>query len=120
LEEIKKTNCKSIFIKEDFGLCTDHKHHKLKILMFLISMREYRDYLVSNGFKVIYHSIDDSEFKTPYLKTLSNEIKNNSIESIAYYQIEDNSFKNEFDKFKSKSTLDFVEYESPMFQNLNL
>ena len=115
LEEIKKTNCKSIFIKEDLGLCTDHKHHKLKILMFLISMREYRDYLVSNGFKVIYHSIDDSEFKTPYLKTLSNEIKNNSFESIAFYQIEDNSFKNEFDKFKSKSTLDFVEYESPMF-----
>ena len=35
LEEIKKTGAKKIFMKEDLGLCTDFKHHKLKILFFL-------------------------------------------------------------------------------------
>ena len=34
LEEIKKTGAKKIFMKEDLGLCTDFKHHKLKILFF--------------------------------------------------------------------------------------
>ena len=34
IEEIKKVGSKKIFMKEDFGLCTDHLHHKLKILFF--------------------------------------------------------------------------------------
>ena len=37
IEHIKKTKVKSIFMAEDFGLTTKHKHHKLKILMFLFN-----------------------------------------------------------------------------------
>ena len=29
IEEIKKTGVKKILMKEDLGLCTDFKHHKL-------------------------------------------------------------------------------------------
>ena len=54
LEHIKKTNVNKIFMAEDFGLTTEHKHHKLKILMFLWSMRKYRDNLVKNGYEVYY------------------------------------------------------------------
>ena len=35
LEYIEKTKANKIFMAEDFGLTTNHKHHKLKILMFL-------------------------------------------------------------------------------------
>ena len=42
IEYIKKTKVKKIFMAEDFGLATNHKHHKLKIFMFLASMRQYR------------------------------------------------------------------------------
>ena len=35
LEYLKKTKIKKVFMAEDFGLTTHHKHHKLKILMFL-------------------------------------------------------------------------------------
>ena len=38
LQHIEKTNVSKIFMAEDFGLTTNYKHHKLKILMFLWSM----------------------------------------------------------------------------------
>ena len=33
------------YMAEDYGLCTFQKHHKLKILLYLSSMRSYRDEL---------------------------------------------------------------------------
>ena len=33
----------TFYMSEDYGLCTFQKHHKLKILLFLSSMRSYRD-----------------------------------------------------------------------------
>ena len=52
IEYIKKTKVNKVFMAEDFGLTTNHKHHKLKILMFLWSMRQYRDNLIKNGYTV--------------------------------------------------------------------
>ena len=46
LEYIEKTKVNKIFMAEDLGLTTNHKHHKLKILMFLWSMRQYKDNLI--------------------------------------------------------------------------
>ncbi|MDC3072227.1 cryptochrome/photolyase family protein, partial [bacterium] len=34
LEHIKQTKVSKVFMAEDFGLTTNHRHHKLKILMF--------------------------------------------------------------------------------------
>ena len=62
IEEIKKLKIKKVFMKEDLGLCTDFKHHKLKILFFLGAMREYKKDLESNGIEVIYHDIDKKLF----------------------------------------------------------
>ena len=59
LEHIRKTNAKYVFMAEDFGLIKNYKHHKLKILMFLWSMRQYRDNLSENGYTVFYHSIEE-------------------------------------------------------------
>ena len=36
------------FMAEDYGLCTYEKHHKLKILLFLSSMRSYAENLKKN------------------------------------------------------------------------
>ena len=115
IEELEKIDCQRVFMKEDLGLCTDHHHHKLKILMFLTTMREYRDYLVENGYEVIYHSIEDSVFSESYLETLSKELIKYNIKSLNYFEIEDNSFGNEFENFKKNSSITFIENESPMF-----
>ena len=39
IEHIKKTNVNKIFMAEDFGLTTEHKHHKLKILILEIYLK---------------------------------------------------------------------------------
>ena len=51
INEISKTDCKTIVMKEDLGLATDYFHHKLKIHMFFVAMREYRDELINMAIK---------------------------------------------------------------------
>ena len=52
---LKEYSGYTFYMSEDFGLCTFQKHHKQKILLFLSSMRSYRDELKSKGFKLIYN-----------------------------------------------------------------
>ena len=115
IEEIKKLKIKKVFMKEDLGLCTDFKHHKLKILFFLGAMREYKKDLESNGIEVIYHDIDKKLFDIPYLELLEKTIKENSITKIHYFEIEDSQFANQFSKFLKKVKISSNEISSPMF-----
>ena len=115
LSEIKKTKTKKIFMKEDLGLCTNYKHHKLKILFFLSAMRQYKDLLQSNGYEVIYHAIDDDVFEENYLKVLKKEIKDKKISKLTYFEIEDNEFQADFKKFIEKEKIESEEFCSPMF-----
>ena len=77
---------------EDYGLCTYEKHHKLKILLFLSSMRSYYDELKSKKFKVDYFSIEN-DFKVSYEKKLEKYIKNNKVKEISLFEIEDKFFE---------------------------
>mgnify|MGYP000728217910 CR=1 FL=1 len=47
---------------EDYGLCTFEKHHKLKILLFLSSMRSYAEKLDQKKYKIKYFKIEDKVF----------------------------------------------------------
>ena len=62
------------FMSEDYGLCTFQKHHKLKLILFLSSMRSYADDLKKNKFKIHYEDLNKN-FKTPYEKKLESFIK---------------------------------------------
>ena len=48
---LKKYSEHLFYMSEDFGLCTFQNHHKLKILLFLSSMRSFRDELKTKKFK---------------------------------------------------------------------
>ena len=115
LEEISKINSNTVFMKEDYNFCTDFKHHKLKILMFFLAMRDYRDCLKKKGYNVIYHSIEDSSFKKPYLDVLGEELSNKSYGKINYFEIIDKPFEKKFNDFISKSDFKYHEHQSPMF-----
>ena len=117
LEYIKKTKVKKIFMAEDFSLTTYQKHHKLKILMFLWSMRQYRDQLVKNGFVVYYNSIDDKNFKDTYENKLLKILKDEKVRTISYFEIEDHFFEDRFNKFVSDNNLETKLFQSPMFLN---
>ena len=62
----------TFFMAEDYGLCTFEKHHKLKILLFLSSMRSYRDELKSKNynFSFIEGDISKSDFPKELKKDL--------------------------------------------------
>ena len=115
IEHIKKTKVKKIFMAEDFGLTNYHKHHKLKILMFLWAMRQYRDELVENGYTVYYFSIEDKNFKISYEDKLLAIIKNHEIERINYFEIEDHFFEDIFNKFIIKNKIQTKLIQNPMF-----
>ena len=117
LEYIEKTKVKKIFMVEDFSLTTYQKHHKLKILMFLWSMRQYRDQLVKNGFIVYYNSIDDKNFKDTYENKLLKILKDEKVRTISYFEIEDHFFEDRFNKFVSDNNLETKLFQSPMFLN---
>ena len=75
-----------VFMAEDYGLCTFEKHHKLKILLFLSSMRSYRDELKSKNFNLIYKDIN-KDFKLSYEKKIEKVIKEKKIKEIAFFEI---------------------------------
>ena len=62
------------YIAEDYELCTYEKHHKQKILLFLSSMRSYRDKLKSSKYKIEYSKIEENDFKKTYFEKLKNII----------------------------------------------
>ena len=115
IEHIKKTKVKKVFMAEDFGLTTYHKHHKLKILMFLWAMRQYRDELVENGYTVYYYSIEDKNFKISYEDKLLAAIKKYKIDKINYFEIEDHFFEDIFNKFIIKNKIKTKLIQNPMF-----
>ena len=89
---LKRYKDHTFFMAEDYGLCTYEKHHKLKILLFLSTMRSFKDELKSNNFKVIYNDVN-TNFKLSYEKKLERVIKNKKIKEISFFEIEDKFFE---------------------------
>tara|TARA_Y100001970_G_scaffold294331_1_gene450785 strand:+ start:91538 stop:93049 length:1512 start_codon:yes stop_codon:yes gene_type:complete len=112
---LKSKGCGHVFMAEDFGLCKYVKHHKLKIYLFLCSMREYRDELKRYGFKVSYFSLEDRTDNLNYPKFLIDFVEKNNISKINFFEIEDHFFEKEiFDQMKKKG-LKLQLHKSPMF-----
>ena len=66
ISDINKLGLSLIFMAEDYDLCSEYKNHKLKILNFLVSMREYRDQLIKHGFDVFYSPIESPDFESTF------------------------------------------------------
>ena len=77
--------------------------------MFLWSMRQYRDNLIKNGYTVFYHSIDEESFHDKYEDKLLKVIKNNNIEKLKYFEIEDKDFEDKIIKFINQKDIDIIE-----------
>ena len=105
------------FMAEDYGLCTYEKHHKLKILLFLSSMRSYADNLKKNSFKLIYSKIDSADFKSDYLTKIQKVVKKNKIKEISFFEIEDKPFEKKILDFVKKNKIKLNIVKTPMFLN---
>ena len=114
---IKNTRSKHIFMAEDYHLCTDLKHHKLKILFFFLAMREYRKNLIKNGFTVHYYKFTDKNFTKSYEDKLQNIIQINNITKVNYFEIIDKSFRSNIENFIFNKNLNYEKHNNPMFVN---
>ena len=110
---IKELKPKTIYMREDMGLCTFKKHHKHKIILFLSAMRSYRDELLSNNFKVHYDHLDP-DISGTYRDNLTKYLQSNKIQEIDIFEIEDKWFEHDIEKLRNENIR--VNYiESPMF-----
>ena len=107
--------CK-IFMAEDLGLCTYEKHHKLKILHFLSSMRSYNDLLKSKGFETDYYDCKNN-FSDKYEDKLIKSIKENKSKRVFSFEVEDKPFEKKLNKIVKEIGLERVIVTSPMFLN---
>ena len=103
----------TFFMCEDYGLCSFYKHHKLKILHTLSSMRSYRDELMLLGYKVKYHSIEENSFYEKYVSKLKKYITENDIKELFIFEVEDKFFEKEIKSLEKFCKVSFV--TSPMF-----
>ena len=111
---LKDYSDNTFYMSEDYELCTFQKHHKLKILLFLSSMRSYRDELKAKGIKVIYNDCN-VDFKKSYEKKLEKVIKERKVKEISFFEIEDIFFEKRIKSFLKKKNIAFKEVRSPMF-----
>ncbi len=106
-----------IFMAEDYGLCTYEKHHKMKILLFLSSMRSYAENLKKNKFKLEYSKIDKIDLNKSYIEKLEKTINSKKITEVTSFEIEDKFFENRIKAFLNKSKIKWNIIKSPMFLN---
>ncbi len=100
------------FMCEDAELCTHYKYHKMKIMHFLCSMREQRDYLKLKKRVVHYQELDT---KVQYLDALEAVIKQNKYEKVTFFEIEDHFFALTITNYLNKKNIDYQELQNPMF-----
>jgi|TARA_B110000438_G_scaffold126261_1_gene122792 deoxyribodipyrimidine photolyase-related protein len=115
IEEIKENQFDAIFMAEDYGLCTYEKHHKLKILMFLTSMREKRDEFIANNFEIEYQDLERSSCEDSYEDKLLNYIKKNKISEVKMFEIEDKDFEKRLTACLTINNIPLTFIRSPMF-----
>lgn len=114
-ENIQAANADTIFMAEDLGLCSYEKHHKLKILMFLVAMREKRDELQAQGLRVEYLDIDSPTFEHSYEHKLAECIETLGIKTLTMFEIEDKAFEARIKAFAQQQNLPLTLLPSPMF-----
>ncbi len=110
----KKYKDHTFYMAEDYDLCTYEKHHKLKILLFLSSMRSFRDEIKSQNFKVIYEDVG-SKFKTSYEKKIEKIINDKKIKEVSFFEIEDKPFEKKILALLKKKGVSVNQINSPMF-----
>ena len=113
---INKYKKLTFFMSEDLGLCTYQKYHKLKLILFLSSMRSYADLLKKENYKVKYFDLNN-DFEAAYEKKLEKFIIQNNFKEIVSFEIEDKFFEKKIKMVIKKLKIKWKIINSPMFLN---
>ncbi len=114
IKHIKSYSESTFFMCEDLGLCTNQRHHKLKLILFLSSMRSYADLLKKNKFKLKYLNLNN-DFEIPYEKKLIKYMVENEIKELISFEVEDKFFEKKINKIVKRENIKWTIINSPMF-----
>ena len=110
---IKEIAPKAIYMREDMGLCSYQLHHKHKIILFLSSMRSYRDELIKQKFNVHYEELKTNKSVT-YISSLKKYLSNSKSQDVTMFEIEDKWFEKEIINIQ-KDGIKITFIDTPMF-----
>jgi len=102
------------FIAEDRDLCTHFKYHKHKLVLFLSAMRSHADE-IRKKFPLVYFPLEEKGNPSTYTGKLGKAVKENSIEEIVSYPIEDHFFEKQIKDFCEQNNLTLSFVDSPGF-----
>ena len=108
INNLKNHNKSTFFMCEDLGLCTYQKHHKLKLLLYLSSMRSFADALKNKKYKLKYFNLTEN-FEISYEKKLEKFIVDNKFKELSKEQksllgFGLNAPKDEFTRIRRRSS----------------
>ena len=104
-------NLNSTYLVEEYLFFKQYKFHKQKILFHRDSMKNYNDYLIKKGLKVIY--IDSQNNNSDIIEFL----KNTKAKQINIYNPEDNWLEKRISSVCSEKNIEIKFYENPLFIN---
>ncbi|MCH2532930.1 MAG: cryptochrome/photolyase family protein [Bdellovibrionales bacterium] len=99
------------FMMEDMSLCTHHKYHKQKIMLFLSAMREFKKAWPLKA-KLSYNFLDSSK---SYFSVLKSTVDQHNVKKIQSYEISDHFFYEQVRQFCEDYDLKLEMLESPGF-----
>ena len=114
-KHLRTAGCSQVVLIEDFGLCRQHKHHKLKLYLYLCAMREYRDELSRAGFTVHYTELQDRNESDDYFSRLEAQIERIEITAINFFETADKPFGARLQNWLKDHQMGFVSHQSPGF-----
>jgi len=104
----------SVFLAEDYGICTSVCHHQQKIVLFLAAMRSYADELRAAGFEVHYLTLDAKQ-RHQYEDRLKKQTRALDIDEIRHFEVEDKAIEKRLADFTVANGLQRTELPTPMF-----
>lgn len=115
LAEVRKCgDVREVFMAESLDLCTHFNYHKQKILLFLASMRHYRDELLAHDYRVHYHPLDDSDTRS-FIAKLQAFLEKNQIQTLHHFAISDRHVEEQIRSLCQQLNIQRHEQETPGF-----
>lgn len=107
-----------LFMAEDYGLCSQFKYHKHKLVLMLSAMRSHRDKMTPN-YNIEYTELTESNKDLSYEEKLLDICEKHSVKEIVSYEIENHSFRKRIEKFCSDEEVELKFVDSPGFLTTN-
>jgi len=104
----------SVYLAEDYALCTNVKHHQQKIVLFFSAMREYADELREAGYEVYYRTLEDKG-KTAYEDDLKATIRETGVKTLRCFEINDKPAEAMIEAVADQAGVDLDVLPTPAF-----